>query len=360
MSLDEFAALHARMEAGEGRDRVLAEAGLSPEAWLEAQGVWLGRMASLAVHGEPALHQRYLGLLGEHQQAERSRRAAPASPPAGKMPRPPALPALPPVGPSERADARRASRAARPAASGEAAKPAKDARKKMAVTMMMEESVVARPALPFDRPGRGSSPPPAAAPSRPKKGRLQRQTLANTLPAFLQSLGPALPFAESSAPRADPRSSSKPRGLDDRFVLPFGRRDEPAGAATGQGATRGKRSDDRFVLPFNRQHEAAAAPRTDGAAPGGQAAPGLAAPAQGRAADPSTAPAMGLELYAWLCAAIAFAPERTEQTLTWMRLTPEDKRALDALWEKVFAGDPAQRAAFEHARQGYLDRARGK
>jgi RHS repeat-associated protein len=63
LSLDQLAALTARMEAGIPRESVLAEAGLSPEAWKQAHGAWMARMVREARLKKRALHRQFTDLV---------------------------------------------------------------------------------------------------------------------------------------------------------------------------------------------------------------------------------------------------------------------------------------------------------
>jgi len=62
LTLAELAEITLRLERGEPRERVLAERGLSEEAWLEQQMVWLSRMAAQVERQRHALFERYLSV----------------------------------------------------------------------------------------------------------------------------------------------------------------------------------------------------------------------------------------------------------------------------------------------------------
>jgi hypothetical protein len=396
LSLDEFAAVTARLQAGVPRERVLEDAGLDGAEWESAQETWLARIAKLTARGNQALHRRFLERVAAHTAAELARPPAPAGPAplppapaaapllgaaararAARKEPPPAMPARPPVAAPPAMPARPPVAAPPPPP---AASPSAAARRAVAVaTASMEavrEQLAVAPfpvppagaprraaaggdgALPFGAKARASTaaapPPPKEAPPKKDFDPLAQTMLGDELPrgaplpfvrggkgddGTLDEPSPeavaALPFAgkPKPAPAARPRRDALPfRAVPEADKLTDTVDPEPA--AQGQ----------RQALPF--KGGGGARPPSDRAA---ARAPGTDLPFRRAAPEPT----LTLEQYAWLCAMIERAPERTVEALAQLRLGAGDKARVDAQFRAELERDPAKREAFERARQAY-------
>jgi hypothetical protein len=468
LSLDEFATVTARLEAGAPRDRVLTEAELTADEWLAAQAMWLERMAKLAAKGRPQLHERFLERLEAQRAVEEKRKAEPR-PLEGDMPRPPEpvvsavgrlrptarkpVPSVAPqpVAPREFFAAAPgvavAPPAARPATSMFAAIPSAAALPFAPVDTepAPESRTLDDAALPF-RPPSHAPAAPSEPPGVPRAGH-------DALPFRSASSAPPAPFAPPAVPRAAPNdgalpfrsASSAPPALrpPSDGALPFrntrsevpippnapqGPSSFPAsqppppppdapvpsvaapssvGSAMPSGGARRASLSATTSLPAMSPAEAAALPFAGSAAsprsatgrqagglpfapPPATKAPAAMAPAgqgglpfgprgtaterqamvagdmpfspvattlatsEDASATPadgsgSDGPKMTVEQYAWLCSAIAKAPDRAAATLGWMKLTAADKEAIDRHFEEVFRKDSSARARFFEA-----------
>ena len=88
LSLDQFAAMTAEMEAGFPRDRVLEGASVSVEQWELTQETWLLRMAKQGAQRKLALLDRYNELLAKHRKAAQRKMRAEKRKLKGPMPVP--------------------------------------------------------------------------------------------------------------------------------------------------------------------------------------------------------------------------------------------------------------------------------
>ncbi|MFO0585957.1 MAG: hypothetical protein U0441_00385 [Polyangiaceae bacterium] len=86
LSLDQFAAMTAEMEAGFPRDRVLEMASVSEEQWELTQETWLLRMAKQGQQRKLALLDRYNELLAKHRKAAQRKMRAEKRKLKGPMP----------------------------------------------------------------------------------------------------------------------------------------------------------------------------------------------------------------------------------------------------------------------------------
>lgn len=86
LSLDQFAAMTAEMEAGFPRDRVLADGAVSAEQWELTQETWLLRMAKQGQQRKLALLDRYNELLAKHRKAAQRKMRAEKRKLKGPMP----------------------------------------------------------------------------------------------------------------------------------------------------------------------------------------------------------------------------------------------------------------------------------
>lgn len=86
LSLDQFAAMTAEMEAGFARDRVLEAASVSQEQWDLTQETWLLRMAKQGQQRKLALLDRYNELLAKHRKAAQRKMRAEKRKLKGPMP----------------------------------------------------------------------------------------------------------------------------------------------------------------------------------------------------------------------------------------------------------------------------------
>jgi hypothetical protein len=153
--------------------------------------------------------------------------------------------------------------------------------------------------------------PPPAAPS-PVETPLDLGTAIGAIPGV-----PALPFA-SSAPSGDPVERAKQHAS----------RAQPAPAPRapiGETEAVDVAALARRVLAFGPP----------------------------KAAGAPAIPVLTVEQYASLCVDLELAPRSPADVLRRYGVTPEAKRTLDDGWSRVFAEQPARRAAFEHAKATY-------
>lgn len=206
VTLEQFAKLTAKIDAGEPVAKVLSESDLDAEQWASVQRTWLTRMAERAARGKPSLHQRFVGLLDEHRrEVEVARRAEKQL--EGPLPEPPEERKAPVL-------VRR-----RPVAPTPAAAP------------------LPRPAP----PRRGSAPSMPAVPPRPSPVVPDPPPQASPPQA---SPSPQRPdtAAMRAMPDLRPRDAALPFG-DQRSVLPF-----PGSPPARSAAT--PKKDEPHVLPF--------------------------------------------------------------------------------------------------------------
>jgi len=96
LTLEEFAALAAQIDAGVPRDQALDDAGVALEEWSAAQALWLERMAERVASGRFTLSSRYAELFEKHRRLAGQRKYRDRRPLEGPWPLPPA-PVAPPV-----------------------------------------------------------------------------------------------------------------------------------------------------------------------------------------------------------------------------------------------------------------------
>jgi len=340
-SLDDFARITARLEAGASLDRVLEDEGLTATEWLRIQRDWLSRMASMASHGRRLLHDRYLERLsafvdeasasppvpeGDRPRVPASRiivarkavRASGSEPgPRPKRPSPPAVPEMPaPIDVSHRvervpgggntlfATAMEARPEVTPFRTGDEALPFKSPDR--------AERTVPRDlpsATPFDEPNQEA---PDLAGGTLDGSQVGGWDPTRTLDGSRPSPAKALPFAGDSRPRDEGKSAPPPDGS-----WPFPRHAEPN---TRPGA------DPYAGLPFSRSD---------------------ALPSPTPPEDPEAAPPITLEQYAWLTSLLARAPERADETLAWLQLSSERKLVVDAHFAALFRREPAEHARYQ-------------
>jgi hypothetical protein len=230
LSLDEFAALTARLEAGLPRASVLAGADLSEEDWQSAQRTWLERMAKLCARGNNALHRRFLQRVAQHdsalaKEADAAKRVlegpAPAAPEprilglTGRAPRPaprretpqPALPRVQaplPAAASPPAPAAMLAPVAAPppppAPPPPAPAPAGPAAEHSLSRTMAFSAIPDGPALPFPRAGKGPEVRPGSVPAGDAVG-------TGTVDDDVPPLPKALPFQRAAPPKRAPAAS---------------------------------------------------------------------------------------------------------------------------------------------------------
>ncbi|MEQ9317992.1 MAG: hypothetical protein RIF41_02495 [Polyangiaceae bacterium] len=235
VTLEEFARLTARIDAGESVEKVLAGSDLDADRWADVQRTWLTRMAERAARGKPSLHQRFVGLLDEHRrEVEAARRAEKQL--DGPLPEPPAERKAPVL-------VRRRPEAKAPASPPRAQPPRRPS----------PAAVPATPPAEVHVPPNPRRPPTAAMPAGPAGG-------------------PSLPFG------------------DQRSVLPFAGSPSAGSPTAGSGSapSRGSKPtvDEPHVLPFR---STAPAPPNVPAQPTATAPPNV--PAQPTAPAPHKAPA---------------------------------------------------------------------
>lgn len=362
-SLDDFARITARLEGGASRDEVLSDEGLTDTEWLGIQREWLSRMADLACHGRRQLHGRFL----ERVSAVAEEAAQVPAPGDDRRPRTPA-----------------------PRIIIAARKP---------LQLKANRSVEPSPG-----PRIGSSaPPPLVSPRNPPvEGRSLFETTveARVDPALLKSIDEALPFKASG----ETPKSSLPRGIssglpfapvpddreddlaggtldgasdtDDLLETLDGSRATPAAALPfaaelsstldtklpvgdsswpfprAERATNDAAGRDPYVgLPFARS-EVPAPPSTPPAGGTHEIAPSPFPDERGRHGR-GAAPTVSLEQYAWLTSLLARSPEREQETLAWLHLTPERKVVVDAHFTALFQRDPQELTRYRQLREHY-------
>lgn len=394
LELDDFARLTARMEIGEPRADILADAGMTLDRWLEAQQMWLERMGTRAAKGQPTLHRRFVALVEKYRLAEAERRESTKR--SGDLPLPPE-----PRGAALLAPVPRKPRTARKAAAELPTTSPMRGQVKAAANFKTSAmpAIASHPALPFAgeeravkrgqrkralapgqdtalpfKPGSSRPPPPAGPPPSGK------DLKGETFDESARAPSSPLPFRKGAAMaplpaiRIETKAHRDPLGATlelppdqaaaARAALPFDK-----GASGKQGARASKTSTrDALASTADVSPEEAAKLRAAlpfGGARGG-AAKRAAAPADGalpfKANRPAPAPQGGfanlpnltLEQYAWLCAALEVAPDREAQTLAWMRISVDGKRQLDIHWRHELKRDPRIKAEFDRARDKYL------
>lgn len=275
------------------RAEILAEEEIEPKQWSLADRYWNLLIAERISEGDHSLSDRYADACVRELDARKQ--AAPAAQVAAPEAAPPEPALLPPAAPL-------------PAMSA----PAGDLKPSF---LLREEP----PALQM-------------APAHVKKP-LDMGTAIGAIPGV-----PALPFAPS-APGGGASSHATQAAFEPR---PASAPREPIGEteAVDVGALA------RRVLAFGPPKPAEA--ETPQQAPARQAGPAQ----QPRQAAPAV-PTLTVEQYASLCVDLELAPQSTAEVLRRYGVTQDAKRTLDEGWSRVFAEQPARRAAFEHAKVTY-------
>ena len=283
LTLDDFAAICASLDAGLPRDDVLAEAGLSADAWEAAQQQWLARLAAEAQQGRLQRSRRYLARLGA-ERAERVRAAAKARSVPRKLEGPF------PVAPKARLS---------PLGVG------------------AERALEAPPDVPAALPMAPPAQPPIGPPARPPSAPPPVTSLNKTVIGARSPIRSTLPFK--------PGAASPPIAAPDRTP------DKPNTAAPSQlGATvpLPEPARPRDPLPFARP--AAPPPAAD-----------LTPEAKKRVE------AITLAQYAQISADLRFDPARMESIRSHYGLDAAAWTALHVLWRDRFQRNPALRTRCE-------------
>lgn len=279
------------------RAEILAEEEIEPKQWSLADRYWNLLIAERISEGDHSLSDLYAeACVRELDARKQSAAATTAAVPEPAPPEPAPPPAAPPP----------------PAISA----PAGDLKPSF---LLREEPSFKPPVTPIA--------PPAV------KKPLDMGTAIGAIPGV-----PALPFA-SPAPGGGGAAATKQAAFEPR---PASAPREPIGEteAVDVGALA------RRVLAFGPPKPAEA--ETSQPAPAQQAA---TAP-QPRQAAPAV-PTLTVEQYASLCVDLELSPQGTAEVLRRYGVTQEAKRTLDEGWSRVFAEQPARRAAFEHAKVTY-------
>jgi hypothetical protein len=355
LSLDQFAAMTAEMEAGFPRDRVLESASVSAEQWELTQETWLLRMAKQGAQRKLALLDRYNELLAKHRKAAQRKMRVEKRKLKGPMP----VPAEAHLSPLARARPENAATGATfqkgtPGGDG-AARASAWTVSPATPPMVAGAAGAAAPII---------TPPPAAVEisssmaildeatldtdtldegarderARDDRARDEESTRIHVIPALTAPAGPAW----LSGPQAAPRPTAS-------GGLPFQRPD--AQAAKEQPAPRPTASGG---LPFQRPDAQAAkeqpAPRPT--ASGGlpfqrpatnPAAAAAAAPAP-RPGVPPPAPAtarLSIEQIAWLQAQMDTSPELGRAAREQLGMSEADYATERAVWQARFQQDRA-------------------
>jgi hypothetical protein len=325
-TLERCAELQAEIDAGRRRDEVLAQAGMSPEEWTEAQTAWLDKMSSELTVGRFELTRRYTRAFTEHQRALTAPAAKAAVKPTlvevenerpeAKVPVAEREIAPPPIVPPAMA-VPAAPEKPSPWTHGAAAKAAESS---APTTLEGVKSPLHQP-LPF------RAPDPSAS---------MNATVAGAISPF--AAAPALPFAPTAAPApsasgpASTRTPPKPPPPPNAPVappqaakVPVPKSDLNSTIAAGQ------------MSPFAA---GAALPFAPKGTPAAGTSAIMAAPVQPPPAnvDPG---GLTLEQHASLCAELVRAPTQTAEILSRYRVTPERKAEMDRFWKARFAAEPA-------------------
>lgn len=320
------------MDRGFSRGDVLARAGVSVEEWMAAQRAWQDRMGEELALGRLDLARKYQQAFAERQEElERAPRALAAAVEVEAE----AKGALP----GEIAPPPRVPPMAAPAYAAEPAISPWARRAAASIAVSDEPSTLEgvaspiREALPFQD---GSA--VIAAPSMPTAPRVSADLESETQQPTASPLRAALPFQPQ--PSAPPRIVTPP-------VAPAAK--SPSKGATLVGA----------ISPF-----AAAAPLPfAGASAKPSSAPVPAQPPVTSALpfSPVAKPTVNvdpggltLEQHASLCAELAHAPERTQETLSRYRVTAEKKAEMDRFWKARFTAEPPLEKRWYEAYQYYF------
>ncbi len=361
LPLERFASIQAALEAGCARDAVLAEAGLSGEAWDAARERWLGRLAAEAARGRFRLDRRYFELLAEQRRAA----AAEARAERKKIEGP--IPVAPTVHLASIAGLAVASVA-------KVTPPAASPRARLGETSMALGDAI-RQALPFKSKTAtpaAAGPPASAAPAAELPKVPPRSPLAGTSMALPPLAREAFPFkagtpAAASAvelPKVPPRSPLAGTSMAlppvAREALPF-KTGTPAAEPAVElpkvpprsplaGTSMALPPVARAALPF----------KTGTAAPAASLEP---APPQAPSTPTPEAMArlqsMNLGLYAQICGDVRARPEQVEAVRRHYGLEGPVWAALHALWAQRFAQDPALRERWQALIEQRVARAQG-
>lgn len=364
-SLDDFARITARLETGAPREEVLEDEGLTDVEWLGVQQDWLSRMAGLACHGRRQLHERFLERVSALGEADAEAPSNGDDRP--RVPEPRIIAARRPIQPR----ARRPTGAEPRFVSNVPPPVAPPLRPRAGGHTLFETTVEARVepspsgahdgALPFKASAsrtRSSLPPgvPSGLPFAPAHD--DEQDLAGgtlddaadpieTLDGSEAWPPTALPFA------SDARSSLEAKRPATDASWPFPRAERPTTDEHAAG-------DPYAGLPFTRS-EIPAPPSIPPPAGDTYEVPPVSSH-EDRVrhlqtqvfADPLRAtPTVTLEQYAWLTSLLSRAPEREDETLAWLSLTPERKLAVDAHFAARFQREPGELARYQQLRAHY-------
>ena len=319
VTLEQFAAITAQLDAGLPRDRVLDGAGLSTDAWASAQAIWLARMAAQAAQKRLALHRRYGELLEAARLDAQQRLRADKRRADGPLPLAPvvSVPMIP-HGPF-------------PPVRAEAAEPA--------VPLALAAVDVRPPALIAEVP------PPARVPAPAPR---YRPGATLDVPMMSPFATTGFPFA-TPTPRAQPPAPSalKLTGLpfaapSPSMAIPPSR---PAAPPTGLASTMPAAEEPaRPPNPLKMTGLPFAVPAADEPArpPNALKMTGLPfAPAPVAAPSGAPAPRLTLEQLAWLRAMLTAAPARAAEACARLGLTVLDYAREESLWAPHLARDPA-------------------
>jgi len=290
------------------RAAVLAGEEIGAQEWSVADRYWNLVIAQRLVAGDPSLSERYAAACVRELAArkEAASAATPDQPKAAPAPEP--APAPPEVAPPEVAPR------GVPAPAGDL-KPS-FLLGSQAVTPPLASSAI--------------SPAPPAG-----KTPLDMGTAIGVLPGV-----PTLPFAPS-APGGDAVERAKQHASEVQ-PAPSPAARPPIGEteAVDVGALA------RRVLAFGP-------PKPSDPNKPAEANSTYSSPAAGARPPAPALPMLTVEQYASLCVDLELAPQNAPEVMRRYGVTAEGKRTLDDGWARVFAEQPARRAAFEHARATY-------
>lgn len=319
------------------RAAVLAGEEIGAQEWSVADRYWNLVIAQRLVAGDPSLSERYAAACVRELAARKEATSGetPDQPKAAASAPEPA-PAPPEMAPPEIAPR------GVPAAAGEL-KPSFLLREEAALGSQAMTPPLASSPAPVLREvfafgPKAPAPPPVSGPApAPPAGKtpLDMGTAIGVIPGV-----PALPFAPS-APGGDAVERAKQHASE---VQPA-----PAPAARppiGETEAVDVGALARRVLAFGP-------PKPSEPNKPAESNNTYSAPAAGARPPAPAFPALTVEQYASLCVDLELAPHNAAEVLRRYGLTAEGKRTLDEGWARVFAEQPARRAAFEHAKATY-------
>lgn len=398
LTLDELAAIAAEIDAGRERDEVLANAGLSSDAWDAAQERWLAKLAADAAQGKLKKSRRYIKLLETHKANARAKAKQTRQKPEAPIPAEPRSPSPPLAQPLPRP------------------LPAPETTTDLGtLTITGGIQLAKREPIPFSAPQHGSAEPRPARASHPSSPDLRALPFQSSPPAAASQVPAQAPaHAQAHIPAQAPTPAkvlisaattidlsatvTGPLSPFVRDVIPFRQDDAPPDSdAPTTIRTKLDPSKNPSALPFKPPQQPAQ-PRTASSAPPPKPAsaappsiplsttvtvppeiattvltplgavpreampfrsptpPPAASPAARPAASPAPPPppalseadrkrvdAVTLNEYAQICAAVRRYPDNIPWLRAQLHFTEAAWTALHAVWQERFARSPELR-----------------